>query len=42
MTKDEVLKEFRASGALLTGHFILTSGRRSGTFLQKMFVLPIS
>jgi len=38
MTKDEVLEEFRASGALLTGHFILTSGRRSGTFLQKMFV----
>ncbi len=38
MTQDEVLDEFRGAGALLTGHFILTSGRRSGTFLQKMFV----
>ncbi len=38
MTQEEVLEEFRASGALLTGHFILTSGRRSPTFLQKMFV----
>jgi len=38
MTQDEVLDEFRAAGALLTGHFILTSGRRSPVFLQKMFV----
>lgn len=38
MTQDEVLDEFRAAGALLTGHFILTSGRRSPIFLQKMFV----
>lgn len=38
MTKDEVLGEFRAAGALLEGHFILSSGRRSPVFLQKMFV----
>jgi orotate phosphoribosyltransferase len=38
MTQDEVLAEFRAAGALLTGHFILTSGLRSPIFLQKMFV----
>jgi orotate phosphoribosyltransferase len=38
MTEDEVLDEFRAAGALLQGHFILTSGRRSPVFLQKMFV----
>ena len=38
MNQDEVLEEFRAAGALLTGHFILTSGRRSPVFLQKMFV----
>ena len=38
MTQDEVLDEFRAAGALLTGHFILTSGRRSPVYLQKMFV----
>jgi orotate phosphoribosyltransferase len=36
-TKD-VLDEFRAAGALLEGHFILSSGRRSPVFLQKMFV----
>ncbi|MBV9054765.1 MAG: orotate phosphoribosyltransferase, partial [Hyphomicrobiales bacterium] len=29
MTTDEVLNEFRAAGALLEGHFILTSGLRS-------------
>jgi orotate phosphoribosyltransferase len=38
MTTDEVLAEFRAAGALLEGHFILSSGRRSPVFLQKMFV----
>jgi orotate phosphoribosyltransferase len=38
MTENEVLDEFRAAGALLNGHFILTSGRRSAVFLQKMFV----
>ena len=36
MTKDEVLDEFRAAGALLEGHFILSSGRRSSVFIQKM------
>jgi orotate phosphoribosyltransferase len=38
MTKDEVLAEFRAAGALLEGHFILSSGLRSPVFLQKMFI----
>lgn len=38
MTQDEVLAEFRAAGALLEGHFILTSGLRSPVFLQKVFV----
>lgn len=38
MTQDEVLDEFRASNALLEGHFILSSGRRSAVFLQKMRV----
>ena len=38
MTEDEVLAEFRAAGALLEGHFILSSGLRSPIFLQKMFV----
>src|SRR5271154_7106146 len=38
MTPDDVLAEFRAAGALLEGHFILSSGLRSPIFLQKMFV----
>lgn len=38
MTTDEVLAEFKAAGALLEGHFILSSGLRSPVFLQKMFV----
>ena len=36
MTQDEVLNEFRDAGALLEGHFILSSGLRSPVFLQKM------
>lgn len=38
MTKDEVLNVFRQAGGLLEGHFILSSGRRSGFFIQKMRV----
>ena len=38
LTPDQVLDEFRASDALLEGHFILSSGRHSPIFLQKMRV----
>ncbi|MEP6827623.1 MAG: orotate phosphoribosyltransferase [Aestuariivirga sp.] len=38
MTHEQVLDEFRAAGALLEGHFILSSGLHSPVFLQKMFV----
>jgi orotate phosphoribosyltransferase len=38
MTAEQVLDEFRASDALLEGHFILSSGRHSPIFLQKMRV----
>jgi orotate phosphoribosyltransferase len=38
MTEGQVLDEFRAAGALLEGHFILSSGLHSPVFLQKMFV----
>src|SRR5215212_3331512 len=38
MTQDEVLSEFREAGALLEGHFVLSSGLHSSVFLQKMFV----
>ncbi len=39
MTEDEVLAEFRAAGALLEGHFVLSSGRHSGHYLQCARVL---
>lgn len=39
MTEDEVLAEFRASHALLEGHFVLSSGRHSGHYLQCARVL---
>ena len=39
MTDEEVLSEFRASGALLEGHFRLSSGRHSGHYLQCARVL---
>jgi orotate phosphoribosyltransferase len=35
MTSEEVLGIFREAGAVLEGHFILTSGLRSPVFLQK-------
>jgi len=38
-TLDDVLAEFRASGALLEGHFKLSSGRHSGHYLQCARVL---
>ena len=38
MTGEEVLGEFRAAGALMEGHFILSSGLRSPLFIQKMRV----
>jgi orotate phosphoribosyltransferase len=39
MTEDEVLSEFRASEALLEGHFQLSSGRHSAYYLQCARVL---
>src|SRR5690242_18988112 len=39
MTDDEILGEFRAADALLEGHFILSSGLRSGKYLQCARVL---
>jgi len=38
MNTEEVLETFEAAGALLRGHFILSSGRRSPVFLQKALV----
>ena len=39
MNSDEVLELFRRSGALLEGHFLLTSGLHSGKYLQSALVL---
>src|ERR1700761_4022729 len=38
MNVDQVLNEFKKSGALLEGHFILSSGLHSDKFLQKALV----
>lgn len=38
LTESETLDEFRSAGALLEGHFILSSGLHSPVFLQKMFI----
>ena len=39
MTDEEILGEFRASAALLEGHFVLSSGRHSAQYLQCARVL---
>ena len=39
MTRDEVLDHFRDAGALLEGHFLLTSGLHSPVYLQAARVL---
>lgn len=39
MNREEVLEQFLASGALLEGHFILSSGLRSANYLQCARVL---
>jgi orotate phosphoribosyltransferase len=38
VTPDQVLNEFKKAGALLEGHFILSSGLHSDVFLQKALV----
>jgi orotate phosphoribosyltransferase len=38
MTPDQVLKEFEKAGALLRGHFVLSSGLHSDVFLQKALI----
>jgi orotate phosphoribosyltransferase len=39
LTNEEVLAEFKAAGALLEGHFVLTSGLHSASYLQCARVL---
>lgn len=42
MTKEDVLQVFEETGGILHGHFLLTSGRHSDTYMQcaKLFVSP--
>ena len=42
LTQEEMLKIFEKTGGILKGHFILTSGRYSDTYMQcaKLFVDP--
>ena len=39
MNKDKILRIFKSTGALLDGHFVLTSGRHSATYFQCAKVL---
>ncbi|NOZ03575.1 MAG: orotate phosphoribosyltransferase [FCB group bacterium] len=39
MTKEDIIEIFKSTGALLEGHFILTSGRHSDTYFQCAKVL---
>ena len=39
MTSDDYIKIFKESGALLEGHFVLTSGRHSSSYFQCAKVL---
>lgn len=39
MTSDEARRQFEEAGAMLTGHFLLSSGRHSDTYVQKARVL---
>jgi orotate phosphoribosyltransferase len=39
LSRDQVLDEFRAAGALLEGHFVLSSGLHSARYLQCARVL---
>ena len=39
LTADDILKRFRDSGALLRGHFKLTSGRHSDVYYEKFAIL---
>ncbi len=39
MTDEEILEAFRHAHAILTGHFVLTSGRHSDTYVQCARVL---
>ena len=39
MNKNDILEIFRSTGALLEGHFVLTSGRHSDTYFQCAKVL---
>ncbi len=39
MTADEVMELFRMTGALLEGHFVLTSGLHSAQYVEKFRVL---
>lgn len=42
LTKAEILQAFEKTGGILKGHFLLTSGRHSDTYMQcaKLFVDP--
>ena len=34
MSKEEIINIFKETGALLNGHFVLTSGKHSSSYFQ--------
>lgn len=43
LTNEQILESFKKTGGILKGHFLLTSGRHSDTYMQcaKLFVDPV-
>lgn len=43
LTNEQILEAFQKTGGILKGHFLLTSGRHSDTYMQcaKLFVDPV-
>ncbi len=43
LTNEQILQAFQKTGGILKGHFLLTSGRHSDTYMQcaKLFVDPV-
>ena len=39
MTENQIISQFKSSNALLSGHFLLTSGRHSNQYFEKFTLL---
>ena len=39
MNENELIQDLKESGAMLDGHFLLTSGRHSNVYIEKFRIL---